>query len=577
MVDDVDALRERFQALGIAPLHAIGDRSYGLRDFTLADPSGFGNRFAQRRPEPAHDRPSSLGPPRVSPNGASRAAPVSSWVSAASRSAAMSFDILDNIRDAVRSVVQAVTEPPPPPPAQTAEQIEARVNAATSDPEQRELLTRGYTQAQQTGDGALWQQTDGLATLYHDRQILALSRFIDPVDSHGQPNDDLPEGWSRATPEQLAAYGLTEADLRPNGATADVGFRAELFIPDPEVFGPDATPVLQFEGTNFSDPGDVNADVAQAMGNDEEFYNRAIDIATRASQASGGEIVFSGHSLGGGLATAAGLATGAPTIVSNPAGVHPDTVADVLAERGLSFEGADGNISTYVVDGDLLTELQDATAGLSGQNADSFAAILNGVGHAMNLYQDDAVFPTDVTGQQVQELPDAVGEVTTLDARNADGSARPGIVPLDTIVDDVNDHVAQMPVDDFAGLVEDGTDIVDQVTGFLGGVANGTGDVLNTVSDHVPDFGIFGGIGDLVSGGGDVVATMGDYVEQGGDITLDIAEGLETAGAVAIEAADGEVRDSVTEMVDRHSFGVFDGALQSTISDREQALQEQLG
>src|SRR3546814_7567792 len=47
------------------------------------------------------------------------------------------------------------------------------------------------------------------------------------------------------------------------------GFRAELFIPDPEVYGPDAPPVLQFEGTNFGDLADVNADVAQAMGNDE--------------------------------------------------------------------------------------------------------------------------------------------------------------------------------------------------------------------------------------------------------------------------------------------------------------------
>src|SRR3546814_8847108 len=90
----------------------------------------------------------------------------------------MSFDIIDTIKDTIQSVIQAVTEPPPPPPAQTAEQIEARVNAATSDPAQRELLTQGYTQAQQQGDGALWQQTEDLATLYHDREVLALSRSI---------------------------------------------------------------------------------------------------------------------------------------------------------------------------------------------------------------------------------------------------------------------------------------------------------------------------------------------------------------------------------------------------------------
>ncbi|HVI60177.1 MAG TPA: VOC family protein [Luteimonas sp.] len=47
MVDDVDALWEHVLALGVAPAHPIGDRYYGLRDFTLADPSGFEIRFAQ--------------------------------------------------------------------------------------------------------------------------------------------------------------------------------------------------------------------------------------------------------------------------------------------------------------------------------------------------------------------------------------------------------------------------------------------------------------------------------------------------------------------------------------------------
>src|SRR3546814_3314641 len=40
MVEDVDALWHRIRALGISPTHAIGNRFYGLRDFTLADPSG---------------------------------------------------------------------------------------------------------------------------------------------------------------------------------------------------------------------------------------------------------------------------------------------------------------------------------------------------------------------------------------------------------------------------------------------------------------------------------------------------------------------------------------------------------
>jgi catechol 2,3-dioxygenase-like lactoylglutathione lyase family enzyme len=47
MVDDVDAVLDRARSLDLAPVNPIGDRFYGLRDFTLADPSGFEIRFAQ--------------------------------------------------------------------------------------------------------------------------------------------------------------------------------------------------------------------------------------------------------------------------------------------------------------------------------------------------------------------------------------------------------------------------------------------------------------------------------------------------------------------------------------------------
>lgn len=48
MVRDVDAAWERAKAMGVAVSQPIGDRSYGLRDFTVVDPDGFGVRFATR-------------------------------------------------------------------------------------------------------------------------------------------------------------------------------------------------------------------------------------------------------------------------------------------------------------------------------------------------------------------------------------------------------------------------------------------------------------------------------------------------------------------------------------------------
>lgn len=50
MVDDVDALWRRANRLQLEIGNPIGDRSYGLRDFVIVDPTGFGLRFAQAIP-----------------------------------------------------------------------------------------------------------------------------------------------------------------------------------------------------------------------------------------------------------------------------------------------------------------------------------------------------------------------------------------------------------------------------------------------------------------------------------------------------------------------------------------------
>ncbi len=47
MVSDVEAMWEEVNRLDLPVECEIGDRFYGLRDFTIIDPSGFGIRFAQ--------------------------------------------------------------------------------------------------------------------------------------------------------------------------------------------------------------------------------------------------------------------------------------------------------------------------------------------------------------------------------------------------------------------------------------------------------------------------------------------------------------------------------------------------
>ena len=48
MVPDVDRVWQRVNDLALRVVAPIGDRPYGLRDFTIADPDGFGVRFATR-------------------------------------------------------------------------------------------------------------------------------------------------------------------------------------------------------------------------------------------------------------------------------------------------------------------------------------------------------------------------------------------------------------------------------------------------------------------------------------------------------------------------------------------------
>ena len=54
MVADVDGAWERARAVGARVLVPIQDRDYGLRDFTILDPDGFGVRFGSRLPQSRH-------------------------------------------------------------------------------------------------------------------------------------------------------------------------------------------------------------------------------------------------------------------------------------------------------------------------------------------------------------------------------------------------------------------------------------------------------------------------------------------------------------------------------------------
>ncbi|WP_272944148.1 PAAR-like domain-containing protein [Xanthomonas maliensis] len=159
-----------------------------------------------------------------------------------------------------------------------------------------------------------------------------------------------PEGWRNVSNDsgQLSKYGLKPSDLSPEGSN----FRAQLYAPDPAVFGDSMQPTLAFKGTDMLSGADWSNNIAQGLGHPSEYYQRAVGIGTAAGRA-GSPLHFAGHSLGGGLASAASQASGFPATTFNAAGLNSGTVAQYGGTAAAS------DIDAFRVAGEVLTRFQE--------------------------------------------------------------------------------------------------------------------------------------------------------------------------------------------------------------------------
>jgi hypothetical protein len=146
--------------------------------------------------------------------------------------------------------------------------------------------------------------------------------------------------------------------------------------------------VLAFRGTQITSARDAKTNFLQAAGRVPEEYQHAMELAKAVSldlKNQGvklGDLEVVGHSLGGGMATAAAIANGLKATVFNPAGLHPNTIRHAFDERAKTYYNTHNNqyptpeqtkqwerespeeIGVYAVNYDALTSLQDS--GLSG-------------------------------------------------------------------------------------------------------------------------------------------------------------------------------------------------------------------
>ncbi|EMH2976493.1 type VI secretion system tip protein VgrG [Burkholderia multivorans] len=172
------------------------------------------------------------------------------------------------------------------------------------------------------------------------------------------PNDPPPTGWKMVTndPEALKAFRLKPDNFHLN----DSNFGAQMYTPDPKVFGDSMKPTIAFKGTQSLSPvgDDMTNNIAQGLGGESPYYRKAVTIGNRLEQAGiSSNVDFTGHSLGGGMASAAAEASGSSAVTFNAAGLNPETVA----QYGGTVQAT--NITAYRVDGDILTGLQEGRLG----------------------------------------------------------------------------------------------------------------------------------------------------------------------------------------------------------------------
>jgi len=180
-------------------------------------------------------------------------------------------------------------------------------------------------------------------------------------DAPVELRDNPPPGFKKATAEQMEKMGLNEKMLNPEKSN----FKAAAYIKDPAVWGSDPKPeaVVAFRGSTPADE-DWQNNFNQDANKDAPYYRNAVQIGN-ALAAMDASIHIVGHSLGGGLASAAQGGSGLTASTYNAAGLHPATVAR-YTQDAQHMAAETEKITTIRVKGEVLTKTQENLWGSNG-------------------------------------------------------------------------------------------------------------------------------------------------------------------------------------------------------------------
>ena len=204
------------------------------------------------------------------------------------------------------------------------------------------------------------KQRDALqqATTRFERNNVAVERARLAEDVYNVGQGEPPEGWERVSPQELAKLGMTESmfpQLDPKFRPDEYkdGYYPELYKTKPDIFG-EVRYVLAFRGTQGRKDGVT--DMVQAFGGETDHYTRAIKTARSLKKVMGDKFDITGHSMGGGMAAAAGIVSGTCVYAIDPAGVHPATLERVENSDGLA--SACQYVQNFVAEGEILDTVQ---------------------------------------------------------------------------------------------------------------------------------------------------------------------------------------------------------------------------
>ena len=219
------------------------------------------------------------------------------------------------------------------------------------------------------------------------------------------PEKGAPEGWKNVSndPEKLAQYGLKPKDLEKPGSE----FRVQVYEPDPAVFGNDMKPQVVFKGTVPSSMEDWKNNVAQGADMSSTYYENAVGVG-KSLKEFGADVEIVGHSLGGGMASAASRVSGLPATTFNSSGLHPNTVTHY---GGTPIIPNPENIQAFRVENEILDGVQ--TQGVkSTLGAAGVGALIGGLPGALIGALGKIALAA--------KMPDAVGIVRELPGKGLD-------------------------------------------------------------------------------------------------------------------------------------------------------------